>query len=122
MRSCQSVEPREDDAAVGLVGRGDHVQALERDRVLDPLLAPADRLDALDDRGGLLAAGAVGRLDHADQVALVLGRDERLGPVGDHPAGEPQQDHRRHDDRPPVVGREFEHRVVRVLDPAQRRR
>ena len=87
--------------------------------VADAVQLPGDLADALGDPAGRLPRGAVGRLEDDDQVALVLGRDERLGPLVDQPAGQRQQAERGEDDGPPVAGSEVEERVVGVLDPLQ---
>ena len=106
---------------VGLIGGVQDVEALEQHDVADAFDLQGDLADGGRDLRGRFAARAVGRLDRGDQVALVLDRNERLGPLDQHGVRERQQRDRRHDDRPPVMGGEFEERVVRILEPVHAR-
>ena len=74
------LEDHEPGGGVGLVDGRDGVVAVEDEHVADPVELPGDLADALSGPAGRLPGGAVGRLEDDDQVALVLGRDERLGP------------------------------------------
>ena len=113
------LEDHERGGGVGLVDRVDGVVAVEDQHVADAVELPGDLADAPGGPAGRLAGRAVGRLHDDDQVALVLGRDERLGALVDQPAGQRQQAERGQDDGPPVAGPEVEERVVGVLDPLQ---
>ena len=86
------LERQEDDPAVALIRRGDHIQSFEHDRVPHPLNPAAKRLDPLEHPLSRLAAGPVGCLDHRDQVALILRGDERLGTGVEQPSGQAQKE------------------------------
>ena len=98
------LEDHERGGGVGLVDRGDGVVAVEQQDVADAVELPGDLADAPGGPAGRLPGGAVGRLEDDDQVALVLGRDERLGALGDQPAGQRQQAERGEDDQPTSGG------------------
>ena len=104
---------------VGLVDRVDGVVAVKDQHIADAMKLPGDLADALGGPAGGLPGGSIGRLHDHDQVALVFGRDERLGALVDKPAGQGQQAERGQDDGPPVMGSEIEERVVGVLHPLQ---
>ena len=119
VRCVPLLEHHERGGGVGLVDPGHGVVAVEDQHVPDAVELTGDLADAPGDPAGRPAGRPVGRLQGDDQVALVLGRDERLGALVDQPAGQRQQAERGQDDGPPVVGPEVEERVVGVLHPLQ---
>ena len=130
-RSSNGFERAEDRAGVGGVGLRRAGEAGERDGARDAGRVEKDLRGALHDGVGAFERGAIGQLDHGDDVRLVGLRDEARRHDAEHRAGEHQQtdvahehDHRQANRPAHAAGigvrRERERAVEEAEEPAER--
>ena len=72
------LQQREFHRRIRLIGAGQEIRSGDRDHILHTVLRRQDRANLLGDRLGPLQRGAVGKLDHREEVALILDRQEIL--------------------------------------------